>query len=207
MNFDCLRERMVDEDLVFRGIKNEKVLRAFKKVPRENFIPEEEKLHAYEDHPIPIGNGQTISQPYIVSYMIEKLNLDSKDVLEIGTGSGYQTALLAEIFEEVYTIEKIEKLQIKAKNVLESLGYKNIIYKTGNGINGWKDKSFSNIIVSAAARHFPDKLFEQLKIDGVMIIPIGETFFQNLYKITKKDENNIEKEELIGVRFVPLVDD
>jgi len=207
MNFDCLRERMVDEDLVFRGIKNEKVLRAFKKVPRENFIPEEEKLHAYEDHPIPIGNGQTISQPYIVFYMIEKLNLDSKDVLEIGTGSGYQTALLAEIFEEVYTIEKIEKLQIKAKNVLESLGYKNIIYKTGNGINGWKDKSFSNIIVSAAARHFPDKLFEQLKIDGVMIIPIGETFFQNLYKITKKDENNIEKEELIGVRFVPLVDD
>lgn len=207
MNFDCLRERMVDEDLVFRGIKNEKVLRAFKKVPRENFIPEEEKLHAYEDHPIPIGNGQTISQPYIVAYMIEKLNLDSKDVLEIGTGSGYQTALLAEIFEEVYTIEKIEKLQIKAKNVLESLGYKNIIYKTGNGINGWKGKSFSNIIVSAAARHFPDKLFEQLKIDGVMIIPIGETFFQNLYKITKKDENNIEKEELIGVRFVPLVDD
>jgi protein-L-isoaspartate(D-aspartate) O-methyltransferase len=207
MNFDYLRERMVNENLFSRGIKNERVLNAFKKVPREFFVPEDKKENAYEDHPLTIGKGQTISQPFIVAYMVEKLDLYKKSVLEIGTGSGYQTAILAEIFEEVYTIEKIRDLQIKAKNTLEKLNYNNIYYKNANGITGWEEKTFDNIIVSAAARNFPEKLIKQLKKNGKMMIPVGEFFSQYLYKITKISENEIKKDRLIGVRFVPLVDD
>ena len=207
MNFKNSREMMVEKDLISRGIQNEKVLRAFNKVPREEFVPKEKAEYAYEDHPLTIGEGQTISQPYIVAYMIEKLNLNkTNNVLEIGTGSGYQTAILAEIFEKVYTIEKISSLQNKAKKILDNLDYKNVEYKIGNGIEGWDDKSFDNIIVSAAARNFPEKLMSQLCEDGVIVVPVGEMFGQNLYRI-KKRENNIEKERLIGVRFVPLVDD
>jgi protein-L-isoaspartate(D-aspartate) O-methyltransferase len=139
--------------------------------------------------------------------MVEKLDLYKKSVLEIGTGSGYQTAILAEIFEEVYTIEKIRDLQIKAKNTLEKLNYNNIYYKNANGITGWEEKTFDNIIVSAAARNFPEKLIKQLKKNGKMMIPVGEFFSQYLYKITKISENEIKKDRLIGVRFVPLVDD
>jgi protein-L-isoaspartate(D-aspartate) O-methyltransferase len=197
---------MVKEDLLSRGIKNEKVLNAFKKLQREIFVPEDKKESAYEDHPITIGDGQTVSQPFIVAYMIEKLNLDKKSVLEIGTGSGYQTAILAEIFEEVYTIEKIKKLQVKAKNTLEKLNYDNVNYKNANGITGWGKNKFDNIIVSAAARYFPEKLIKQLKINGKMIIPVGDFFSQYLYKITKISENKVKKDRLIGVRFVPLVE-
>ncbi|MGM0640926.1 MAG: protein-L-isoaspartate(D-aspartate) O-methyltransferase [Thermotogota bacterium] len=207
MNFEIAREKMIKNDLISRGIENKKVLEAFRKVPREHFVPKEKELYAYEDHPITIGEGQTISQPYIVAYMIEKLNLSKTcEVLEIGTGSGYQTALLAEIFKTVYTIEKITSLQKKAKSILDKLNYKNIEYKTGNGIDGWDNKFFDNIIVSAAAREFPEKLISQLSENGVMVVPVGEMFGQNLFKIKKK-KDNIEKERLVGVRFVPLVDD
>src|SRR6056297_2463047 len=133
MNFKNPKEMMIEKDLISRGIQNEKVLRAFRKVPREKFVPKEKVEYAYEDCPLTIGEGQTISQPYIVAYMIEKLNLNkTNNVLEIGTGSGYQTAILSEIFEKVYTIEKISSLQSKAKKILDSLEYKNIEYKTDN---------------------------------------------------------------------------
>lgn len=208
MKFEKKRFDMVKNDIEKRGIKNIKILEAFLKVPREEFILEKFKSHSYNDNPLPINENQTISQPYIVALMIDALELNNtKEVLEIGTGSGYQTAILAEICYKVYTIERHEKLLNKAKKTLEYLGYNNIEYKLGNGIKGWnKEKLFDGIIVSAAAKNIPEILINQLKSHGKLIIPVGNSFYQELILI-KKTEEGLIRSNLGGCRFVELVDD
>ena len=199
------RERMVERQLVARKITSKRILSAFLKVPRHLFIPQELEDQAYEDHPIQIGYNQTISQPYIVALMLERLQLKSGDrVLEIGTGSGYQTALLAELVQEVYSIEIIEELYQSAKNRLNLLGYSNVYISHGDGQNGWVEKSpFDKIMVAAAVTgEIPRKLIEQLKEDGLIILPVGDQN-QNLVLGRKKNAVIITK-QLGSVRFVPL---
>jgi len=199
-----LRKEMVEFQIKRRGIEDPNVIRAMLKVPRERFVPENIRNRAYDDGPLPIGEGQTISQPYIVAYMTEKLALKGDEkVLEIGTGSGYQAAILAEIAREVYTIEIIESLSKRAEGVLTSLGYRNIKFKVGDGYFGWKDYApFDAIIITAAPPEIPETLIMQLKTGGRLISPVGDTF-QELVLITKT-ENGVKKESLIPVVFVPM---
>lgn len=199
------RIRMVKEQIEKRGIKDEKVLKTMEKVPRHLFVPEEFRSQSYEDHPLPIGEEQTISQPFIVAYMTELLELNKNcRVLEIGTGSGYQSAILAEISKEVYTVEIIESLSFKAQEVLSSLGYKNIKFLIGDGTFGWKEFSpYQRIIVTAASPRVPPALIEQLSNNGILVIPIG-TYSQEIVRIRKRGEK-VDEEVLIPVRFVPLI--
>ncbi|MCP2618846.1 protein-L-isoaspartate(D-aspartate) O-methyltransferase [Candidatus Aminicenantes bacterium AC-335-A11] len=196
---------MVEEQIIARGVKDKKVIEVMKKVPRHLFVPEEYREYSYDDEPLPIGEGQTISQPYIVAYMTEVLELKEDDkVLEIGTGSGYQTAILAEIVKEVYTVEIIESLSKKAQKVLKELGYKNIHFKIGDGTYGWKEYSpYNAILVTAAPSKIPESLQNQLDDGGRMIIPVG-SFFQELVLVVRQ-KNKFKKKKLIPVRFVPLV--
>jgi protein-L-isoaspartate(D-aspartate) O-methyltransferase len=198
-------ERMIKYQIIGRGIKDERVISAMRKVPRHLFIPDEYKAHAYDDGPLPIGHNQTISQPYIVAFMTEALTLQPEDkLLEIGTGSGYQTAILAEIVKEVYTIEMIEPLAGEAKNKLESLGYKNIQVRCDDGYKGWPEQApFDKIIITAAPDNLPMELVKQMKVGAKMIVPIG-SFFQELYLITKT-QDGFTKQSLLPVRFVPMV--
>lgn len=204
-DFDKERERMVKTQLVGRGIKDKRVLEAMKKVARHLFIPENMRSYAYNDEPLPIGEGQTISQPYIVAYMTEALQLNgSERVLEIGTGSGYQTAILNEIVKEVFTLELIGSLSVKAQEVLKELKYVNIFFKIGDGTLGWKEHApYDAIMVTAAPAGVPKALKEQLKMYGKMIIPIGATFQELVLVIREKKKFKIKK--LLPVRFVPLV--
>lgn len=197
---------MVFEQLIARGIKDEAVLRVFREVPREMFMPREFSDSAYNDHPIPIGNGQTISQPYIVALMTEKLSLKNNDkVLEIGTGSGYQAAILAKICGKVYSIERFPNLAERAENVLRSLKIDNVEIKIGDGTLGWdKHAPYDAIIVTASAPEIPMPLIDQLAAGGRLIIPIGDRFSQLLIRF-KKTNDRIEKEEICGCVFVPLV--
>jgi protein-L-isoaspartate(D-aspartate) O-methyltransferase len=201
------RDRMVLEQLVDRGIKDRRVIKAMQKVERHRFVPEEYRSVAYGDHPLPIGYEQTISQPYVVAFMTEVLQLKPTDrVLEIGTGSGYQAAILAEICDSVFTIEIVPELAHRAKNLLEQLGYKNIQVKHGDGYQGWPEKApFDAIIVTCSPTKIPQPLKSQLKEGGRMIIPVGypETG-QELYLIRKENERLIEK-AVLPVRFVPMV--
>ncbi|MBM3253328.1 MAG: protein-L-isoaspartate(D-aspartate) O-methyltransferase [Candidatus Omnitrophica bacterium] len=198
------RKRMVDEQIVARGIRDKNVINAMLKVPRHNFVPTDEIKYAYIDSPLSIGEGQTISQPYIVAYMTEALNLRPEDkVLEIGTGSGYQAAVLAELVREVYTIEIIETLAKNAALTLERLGYKNIKLKCGDGFLGWPQEApFDAIIITAAPKKIPQPLIEQLKIGGRMVLPLGD-IYQELVLITKTKEGII-KRNLGAVSFVPM---
>lgn len=200
------RERMVDTQIKARGIKDERVLKAMLKVPRHLFVPPSLRDQAYGDFPLPIGEGQTISQPYIVALMTEALELKGKErVLEIGTGSGYQTAILAELAAWVYTIEKYATLQERAKAVLFELGYKNISFKIGDGTLGWKEAApFDAIIVTAAAPQIPLPLIEQLAEGGRIVIPVGDEFSQMLIKGVKKG-GTLHTKSLEPVRFVKLV--
>lgn len=201
------RKNMLDSQVRSRGIKNETVLRAIGKVPRHLFVPLIYRYQAYDDHPVPIGYGQTISQPYIVAYMTELLKPQSGHrVLEIGTGSGYQAAILAEIVKEVYTVEIISKLAKQAAQTLKEQGYKNIMVLNADGYYGWKEYApFDSIIVTAAAEFVPPLLIKQLKTGGIMCIPVGLPFFvQTLYVIHKKSETEIESEVIAQVQFVPL---
>lgn len=189
-----------------RGVCDERVLAAMGKVEREKFIPVNEAARSYNDCPLPIGCGQTISQPYIVAYMTELLELsESEKVLELGTGSGYQTAVLAELASQVFTVELIPELADRSRELLiGELGYSNISLKTGNGAAGWGEHApFTRIIVTAAPENFPESLFLQLEEGGIIIAPVG-SYFQNIIKY-KKEGGRIVKTALIAVSFVPLI--
>ena len=207
---EILRQRMVFEQIEKRGVTDPNVLDAMNKVPRHLFVPEKLMEQAYLDGPLSIGEGQTISQPYVVGSMTAHLGLTSKsNVLEIGTGSGYQTAVLAEIAEQVFTIERIENLLDNAKRVFDKLGYRNINTKLGDGSRGWTENApFDAIIVTAAAQDLPQQLIQQLKVGGVLVIPLerGAPNYQELVKIIRT-ENGIQSQVLYPVRFVPLLSD
>lgn len=198
------RRLMVDRHIRDRGIESGAVLRAMRKVPRHEFVHESLRERAYADHPLPIGFGQTISQPAIVAYMTEAADISLKDkVLEIGTGSGYQAAILGELAAEVYTIEIIPELAEQAGRVLSRLGYKNVFVKAGNGYLGWPEHApFDAIVVTAAPDEVPRALVEQLAVGGKMVIPVGTTF-QEMVIITKTRKGVVER-RTIPVRFVPM---
>lgn len=205
--YDQLRNEMVRYQIELRGIKSGVVLRAMQKVPRHEFVPEKYRTEAYNDHPLPIGYGQTISQPYIVALMTELADVQKGEkVLEIGTGSGYQAAILAEITDSVFTIEIITELTEEAKKRLKRLGYSKITVKNADGYYGWKEYApFDAIIVTAAAEHIPPPLIEQLKEGGKMVIPIGHPLqVQDLFVVEKKS-GKIKSKNILPVRFVPLI--
>ena len=205
MEFEALRNKMVDTQIIARGIRDPQVIEAMRQVPRHEFIPDQYQRQAYDDMPIPIGEGQTISQPYMVALMTEALNLEKiHSVLEIGTGSGYQAAILAEMAKEVYTIERIPGLAARAEKTLEKLGYKNIHIKVADGTTGWPGKEFDAIAVTAASPQVIDTLVAQLKDGGRLIAPIGGKFGQTLTLYTKKGQE-VKTDEMCKVVFVPLV--
>ncbi len=206
MDYTILKKRMVEEQLIPRGINDPRVLDAFQKVERHKFIPKDLASNAYADFPVPIGNGQTISQPYIVALMTECLNLTGEEkVLEIGTGSGYQTAILAELSKEVYSVERFENLAKNAQDLLNELGYANIKVKVGDGTLGWPEAApFDRIIITAASARIPLPLTQQLKANGKLIMPLGESFSQVLTLFEKK-EDKLESTQICGCVFVPLV--
>jgi len=197
---------MVDEQLKSRGIKDLKVLKVISELPRHEFIPNDYLANAYADYPISIGEGQTISQPYIVALMTERLKLTGQEkVLEIGTGSGYQTAILATLSREVYSVERIKSLAEMATRQLEKMGFTNIKIKVGDGSLGWEEYApFDRIIVTAAAPQIPDNLIRQLADKGIMIIPVGGSFSQILTRV-KRHGSDIKSEDVCGCVFVPLV--
>ena len=197
---------MVQEQLVLRGIKNQQVLNAFLKVQRDKFVPAEVINSAYEDHPIAIGEGQTISQPYMVALMTEYLELSGKErVLEIGTGSGYQTAILAELAAKVHSIERFPSLAESAKETLNAIGYKNIEIRVGDGTLGWPELgTFNRIIITAASSRLPLPLSGQLAENGIAVLPVGESFSQILQVIRKK-HGVLEAKDICNCVFVPLV--
>lgn len=199
---------MVDEQLVPRGINDPKTLEAMRKVPRHLFVEEAMKDQAYGDFPLPIGRGQTISQPFIVALMTQALGLKGHEsVLEIGTGSGYQAAILAQVCEKVYTVERIDSLLIEARKVFDTLHYLNILTKLDDGTNGWPEFApYDAIIVTAGGPKVPKPLLEQLADPGVLVIPVGDRGVQDLRKVTKKD-GHITEETIEFVRFVSLVGD
>ena len=202
-----LRERMVKTQIENRGVKDPAVLEALRKVERHRFVPESYASRAYSDHPLPIGEGQTISQPYIVALMTEVLNLKKSDkVLEIGTGSGYQAAILGELCDSIYTIEIVEPLGKRAANLLNTLGYENIKVKIGDGYKGWPEHApFDAIIVTCSPTQVPQPLQEQLAEGGRMVIPVGKRDEQELVLLTKQ-EGKLQQNHIIPVRFVPMVD-
>ena len=200
------RQRMVEQQLKPRGIKEERVLAAMAKVPREEFIPADARGDAYEDGPLPIGYDQTISQPYIVAFMTEQLRPKPSDrVLEIGSGSGYQAAILAELVSDVYTIDIVEPLTKTAEATLQRLGYKNVHVKVGDGYKGWPEEApFDAVIVTCAPEKVPQPLVDQLKDGGRMVIPVGERFAQQLYLLEKRN-GQLKESATLPVRFVPMV--
>ncbi len=204
------RELMVKDGIVGYGITSPEVIDVMGKVPRHQFVPDDYVSQAYENHPLPIGYGQTISQPYIVALMTQELDLhEGGKVLEIGTGSGYQAAVLAELGANVYTIEIIQPLAESADALLESLGYENIFVRHGDGYWGWEEHApFDAIIVTAAPDHVPQALLQQLEIGGSLIIPVGPVGgYQELWKITRVGEDQFQTASLGGVRFVPFTRD
>jgi protein-L-isoaspartate(D-aspartate) O-methyltransferase len=202
------RNKMVAQQIEGRGVSDRDVLQAMRTVPRHAFVLKQDSRRAYRDHPLPIGLGQTISQPYIVAYMTEALKLGpNSKVLEIGTGSGYQAAVCAEIADEVFTIEILEKLAESAKKRLAELGYRNVYAKAGDGYFGWPENGpFDAIIITAAAGMIPPPLIEQLKPGGRMILPLGSPYgVQTLVLVTKNAEGRVNTRRLIAVRFVPMI--
>jgi len=207
MKYDRLREEMVKCQLEARGIHDASVLAAFRKVPRHLFVSEALMDQAYGDFPLPIGEQQTISQPYIVAEMTQALELTKDDrVLEIGTGSGYQAAILAQIVYRVYTIERIHSLLVNARRLFDRLRYHNIVTKYSDGTQGWADESpFDAIIVTAGSPDIPSPLVKQLAVGGRMILPVGNEYSQELIKITKDENEAVHTTTLGGCRFVKLV--
>ncbi|RLC26974.1 MAG: protein-L-isoaspartate O-methyltransferase [Deltaproteobacteria bacterium] len=206
LKYERMREQMVEKQIAARGITDTYVLAAMRKVPRHLFVSEALMDQAYGDFPLPIGEQQTISQPFIVAEMTQALQLNKDDrVLEIGTGSGYQAAILAEIVFRVYTIERIHPLFVKARRLFDKLRYHNIVTKYSDGTSGWIDESpFDAIIVTAGAPEIPKVLVDQLSVGGRMVLPVGDQYSQDLIRLYKDDEG-IHKTSLGGCRFVKLV--
>lgn len=206
IDFVKARNRMVDEQIVARGIRDPKVVAALRKVPRHLFVEEALWNQAYSDYPLPIGERQTISQPYMVALMTEALQLKGGEkALEVGAGSGYQTAILAEIAKKVFSIERILSLGIKARELLYKLGYTNFEIRISDGTQGWPEESpFDAILVTAGSPDIPKPLVEQLVVGGRLVIPVGDAFSQDLYRVTKTPSGSF-KEDLGGCRFVKLV--
>lgn len=207
-NFEKARARMVEEQLIPRSIHDQKTLEAMRNVPRHLFVEDALKNQAYGDYPLPIGRGQTISQPYIVALMTQALGLKGHEhVLEIGTGSGYQAAILSQICEKVYTVERIDTLLVQARKVFDSLHYLNILTKLDDGTNGWPEYSpYDVIIVTAGGPKIPLPLLEQLADPGTLVIPVGDRGVQDLRLVTKK-EGEIKEKTIELVRFVNLIGD
>lgn len=199
------RQRMVTDQIVARQIRDPRVIAAVRKIPRHLFVPEDLRNRAYNDEPLPIGNNQTISQPYIVALMGEALQLSGNEkVLEIGTGSGYEAAVLAELCAEVFSLELLEELATKARALLDTLGYRNIAIQVGDGTLGWKDYApYDAIVISAAAPQIPRPLIEQLKPEGILVLPMGEEELQTLVRI-RKGKGGLKEEYLGECRFVKL---
>ena len=206
IDFSKARLKMVEEQLIARGIKDPRVIAAMKKVPRHLFLEEALQSQAYSDHPLPIGEKQTISQPYMVALMTEALQLKGNEkVLEIGSGSGYQAAVLAELAEKVFSVERIRSLAIRARNLLISLGYFNVEIKIFDGTYGWEEMGpYGAIIVTAGAPDIPQPLIDQLAVGGRLVIPVGDASVQDLFRVTRTEEG-IKKEDLGGCRFVKLI--
>lgn len=206
VNFQKARDRMVDTQLIKRGIEDVRVLEAMRKVPRHLFVDEALQDQAYNDHPVPIGDKQTISQPFIVALMTEMLQLKGPEkVLEIGTGSGYQAAILAELADRVFSIERHPSLAYRANQILQKLGYKNVIIRVGDGTLGWPDDApFDGIMVTAGAPKVPQPLVDQLAMGGRLVVPVGDRLSQELVLVERVPEG-IHKTNLGGVRFVDLV--
>jgi len=205
-DFERMRGLMVEQQLVPRGIRNPRVLDAFRKVPRHLFVEKGLQDSAYDDHPLPIGEGQTISQPYMVACMTQCLDIQKDErVLEIGTGSGYQAAILAEMAAEVYTVERISSIAKKAEARLKELGYNNVQFRVADGTNGWPEKApFDGIIVTAGAPRVPEPLVEQLAEGGRLLIPVGGSWSQEL-SLVRKEKGVVREEYVCGCVFVPLV--
>jgi protein-L-isoaspartate(D-aspartate) O-methyltransferase len=206
IDFPRVRLKMVEEQLISRGVKDPRVIAAMQKIPRHLFVEEALQNQAYTDHPLPIGEKQTISQPYIVALMTEALELKGTEkVLEIGAGSGYQTAILAELAQKVFSIERIRSLAIKARKLLFELGYFNVEIKIFDGTYGWVEEGpFDAIIVTAGGPEIPQPLLDQLAVGGRLVIPVGDAYVQDLIRLRKK-EDGIHKEDLGGCRFVKLI--
>jgi protein-L-isoaspartate(D-aspartate) O-methyltransferase len=206
INYEKERSRMVDEQIVGRGVKDERVLAVMRKIPRHEFLPEGIRGMAYNDSALPIGEGQTMSQPYMVALMTEFLGLKGTErVLEIGTGSGYQAAVLAELCQKVYTVERIKTVADKARATLDRLGYKSVAIKVFDGTYGWKEMApFDAIIVTAGSPDIPAPLVEQLKEGGRLVIPVGDRYGQQLITVVKTAEGTITERSIPCV-FVPLI--
>lgn len=207
MNFEIYRKRMVESQLIARGITDQRVIETMLKVPRHLFVEEAMAAQAYSDTPLPIGEKQTISQPYMVALMTELLMLTGKEkVLEIGTGSGYQAAVLAMMADRIYTVERIRSLALRARKVLDSIGLLNLNIKIGDGSCGWPEEApYDAIIVTAGAPVVPHELAEQLNPGGRLVIPVGNEFEQTLLRITKLPDGSLKTEHSVGCRFVKLV--
>jgi protein-L-isoaspartate(D-aspartate) O-methyltransferase len=205
-DYEKNRDRMVRLQIENRGVKDKATLNAMRKVPRHLFVPAGQAVNAYDDRPLPIGYGQTISQPYIVAYMTEIIKPNANyRVLEIGTGSGYQAAVLSQIVKEVYTIEIIEQLHTQSSALLRRINYNNIATKRADGYFGWKEKApFDAIVVTAAAEHIPPALVEQLKEGGRMIIPVGSPFMTQQLMLVEKTGGKLRTTSMMPVRFVPF---
>jgi protein-L-isoaspartate(D-aspartate) O-methyltransferase len=203
--FEALRHRMVEEQLAGQGIREGRVLDAFRKVPRHVFVPESEAAQAYENHPVAIGQGQTISQPYMVAVMTQALALQGGEkVLEIGSGSGYQTAILKEMGGEVYTVERLPELSERARRNVENAGYFDVHYRTGDGTRGWPEEApFDRVIVTAGAPSLPLSLVEQLRDGGSMVIPVGGEEEQELL-LVRREQGRVSRERICACVFVKL---
>jgi protein-L-isoaspartate(D-aspartate) O-methyltransferase len=206
-DFDMMRNAMLEEQLIGRGISDKKVLEAFRRVPRHEFVGKDFLQSAYNDYPLPIGENQTISQPYMVALMTESLKLTvGERILEIGTGSGYQAAILAELVKEVYSVERFQNLADTASSILGRLGYKNVKIRAGDGTLGWEEFApYDGIIVTAGAPGIPESLIKQLKDGGRLVIPIGSSGFGQILTLVEKIGKTIRTSEICGCMFVPLI--